>query len=403
MRGLLALGLERIIVVVGHDAPMVADIVNETAPGRARAVFAERWADGNGASLAASAAYLEEDELFVLVTADHLFSEDALEGLLRAGRPAGLIDPSPSAEAWAEGTRVQLHESRAIAFSKEFDDPSIDCGAFLLPKEVFAAQKRAELDGDASLAGAVTVLAETCHVEAVPVAPGGWWLDVDTPEDLESARRTLRRSLVKNEDGPVSRYLNRPVSTRLSMILSSLRPNPDLLSYLALLLGVLAAWLLAVGNGVAGGALVLVGSILDGMDGEAARLQIRGSASGALLDGVLDRAADAAILTGLAIWAARNGTSAGLTIGLCAAAVALSILSMASKDRITALGMAPAPEGALAWLFGGRDGRLLVVTLAAVLGHPLVALAVVAVTSGFTLVIRLVLVRRASVPLQQAR
>ncbi len=394
MRRLLGLGLERIVVVVGHDAETVADIVNRTAPSRVQAVFAERWVEGNGASLAAAAPHLEGEELFLLVTADHLFSDGALEALLDAGAPAVLVDHAPSVEAWAEGTRVQLHEDRAIAFGKELGDPSIDCGAFLLPMEVFAAQTRAELEGDRTLSGAVTALAETCPLEAVPVAPSGWWLDIDTPEDLEGARQVLRRSLVKREDGPVSRYVNRPLSTRLSMLIAPLRPSPDLLSWLALSVALLAAWLLVLGKGVAGGLLVCAGSVLDGMDGEAARLQIRASASGALLDGVLDRVADTAILAGLAIWAVRSGMSADVTIGLCAAAVAASILSMASKDRIMALGMVPAPEGAIRWLFGGRDARLLLVALAAFVGRPMVALAVITVTGALTLCLRLVLVHR---------
>jgi 1L-myo-inositol 1-phosphate cytidylyltransferase / CDP-L-myo-inositol myo-inositolphosphotransferase len=394
IRRLLALGLERVVVVVGHHAEPVAAIVNRAAPGRALAVFAERWAEGNGASLAAAAPHLEGEELFLLVTADHVFSDGALEALLDAGGPAGLVDHAPSAAAWAEGTRVRLHEDRVLAFGKELDDPSIDCGAFLLPTQVFAAQTRAEAAGDATLAGAVTVLAETCLVQVVPVAPHGWWLDVDTPEDLQDARRALRRSLVKREDGPVSRYLNRPLSTRLSMLISPLRPNPDLLSGLALGVGIVAALLLARGEGVAGGLVVWAGSVLDGMDGEAARLQVRASAAGALLDGVLDRVADTAVLVGLAMWALRQGMSADLTVGLCAAAVATSILSMASKDRITALGLAPAPEQALAWLLGGRDGRLLLVTIAALAGRPLVALAAVVATAGLTLLLRLVLVRK---------
>ncbi len=393
MRRLLALGLERVVVVVGHHAGPVAAIVNRTAPGRIQAVFAERWAEGNGVSLAAAAPLLEGEELFLLVTADHVFSDGALEALLDAGRPAGLVDHAPSAAAWAEGTRVQLDEDRAVAFGKELGDPSIDCGAFLLPTEVFAAQTRAGVAGDATLAGAVTVLAETCPLEAVPVAPHGWWLDVDTPNDLRSARRALRRSLVKREDGPVSRYLNRPLSTRLSMLVAPLRPNPDLLSAIALGVALVAAWLLALGEGVVGGLLVWAGSVLDGMDGESARLQVRDSAAGALLDGVLDRVADTAVLVGLAMWAVRDGMSVEVTVGLCAAAVAASILSMASKDRITALGLAPAPEEALGWLLGGRDGRLLLVTIAALVGRPMAALAVVAATAGLTLLLRLVLVR----------
>jgi CDP-L-myo-inositol myo-inositolphosphotransferase len=394
IRRLLALGLEQVVVVVGHHAGPVAAIVNRTAPGHVQTVFAERWAEGNGVSFAAAAPLLEREELFLLVTADHVFGDGALEALLAAGRPAGLVDHAPSAAAWAEGTRVRLDEGRAVAFGKDLGDPSIDCGAFLLPMEVFSAQTRAEEAGDTTLAGAVTVLAETCPLKVVPVAPDGWWLDIDTPRDLRTARHVLRRSLVKREDGPVSQYLNRPLSTRLSMLISPLRPNPDLMSALALGVGLVASWFLARGEGVAGGLLVWAGSVLDGMDGEAARLQVRDSAAGALLDGVLDRVADTAVLASLAMWAVRDGISADVTVGLCAAAVATSILSMASKDRIAALGLVPAPEAALGWLLGGRDGRLLLVMIASLVGRPLAALAVVAASGGLTLLLRLMLVRR---------
>jgi hypothetical protein len=94
------------------------------------------------------------------------------------------------------------------------------------------------------------------------------------------------------------------------------------------------------------------------------------------------------------MWAVRDGISADVTVGLCAAAVATAILSMASKDRIAALGLVPAPEAALSWLLGGRDGRLLLVMIASLVGRPLAALAVVAASGGLTLLLRLMLVRR---------
>src|SRR5439155_13683170 len=112
---------------------------------------------------------------------------------------------------------------------------------------------------------------------------------VDTPQDLRSARRIVRRSLVKESDGPISRYVNRPISTRLSMALAPLRPNPDLVSWIVLAVAMLAAWLLWEGHAVAGGVVVQLTSILDGVDGELARLQLRAGPGGALLDGVLDR------------------------------------------------------------------------------------------------------------------
>jgi hypothetical protein len=109
---------------------------------------------------------------------------------------------------------------------------------------------------------------------------------VDTPQDVLAARGALRRSLGKDADGPVSRLLNRPLSTRLSMALAPLRPAPDLVSLVAFGLGLAGAVLLADGQGLAGGLLVHASSVGDGVDGEVARLQFRGG-RGALLEALL--------------------------------------------------------------------------------------------------------------------
>jgi hypothetical protein len=53
VRSLLAAGLERVLVVVGHDAGLVATVVGRLGRGRVKVVYADRWADGNGASLVA--------------------------------------------------------------------------------------------------------------------------------------------------------------------------------------------------------------------------------------------------------------------------------------------------------------------------------------------------------------
>ena len=103
VRSLLAAGLERVLVVVGHDAGPVATVVGRLGRGQIRVVYADRWADGNGASLAAVQGETPGEALFVLITADHVFGEGGLERLLAAGEPAVLIDPAPSAPAWAEG------------------------------------------------------------------------------------------------------------------------------------------------------------------------------------------------------------------------------------------------------------------------------------------------------------
>src|SRR5215218_10747003 len=116
VRTLLAYGLERVLVVVGHDAGPVAAVVGRLGRGRVRAVYADRWRDGNGASLAAVEDAVAGEALFVLVTADHVFAEGALDRLLGAGAPAVLIDAAPDRAAWLEGTRVQVVDEAVVAF-----------------------------------------------------------------------------------------------------------------------------------------------------------------------------------------------------------------------------------------------------------------------------------------------
>ena len=397
VRRLLALGLEEVVVVVGYHAGPVATLVNAIDPTRVRAVLADGWEQGNGASLAAAEAEMAGEQLFLLVTADHVFGEGSLEALLAARRPAVLVDTAPAADVLAEGTRVRLEAGRAVGFSKELEGPAVDCGAFLLSPAVFAAQRAAAVAGDPTLAGAVSELANGRRLAAVELPSRTWWRDVDTPEDVRFAGRALRRSLRSAADGPVARWLNRPISTRLSMAVAPLRIHPDVVSFLAAAVGVAAAVLLWRGEGVAGAICTQLMSLLDGMDGEAARLQQRARPEGALLDGVLDRLTDAAVIAGLGAWAASGASSPAISVGLTAAAATLATLSMASKDRIGALGLPPAPESRLALLLGGRDARLLFVAVAALVGRPAWGLIAIVVTSGVTLVTRVALVRSAAV------
>ena len=81
-------------------------------------------------------------------------------------------------------------------------------------------------------------------------------------------------------------------------------------------------------------------------------------------------------------------------MALTVAATAGAMLSMATKDRIRALGLPGAPERPIAFLLGGRDGRLLLVAVFAVFGLPVVALVAVAVPSWLSLTVRVVAVQR---------
>jgi CDP-L-myo-inositol myo-inositolphosphotransferase len=196
----------------------------------------------------------------------------------------------------------------------------------------------------------------------------------------------------------VARLLNRRLSVPASWFLVRFGPNPDLLSALSFAVGLAAAALLASGLGVAGGILVQLCSILDGVDGEVARLQLRAGPRGTLLDGILDRLGDAAICAALGIWAVDAGGSAAVIVLLVAAATSGAMLSMATKDRVAALGLEPPSERRIGWLLGGRDGRLLIIAVLSVLGLPQAALAASAATSLLSAAIRVSFARTVAPP-----
>jgi choline kinase/phosphatidylglycerophosphate synthase len=387
-------GVERVVVVLGHDEAKMAEAARAAAPDRVEIVRAQGWESGNGSSLAAAEPAVSGEPLFLLLVGDHLYGDTALDPLVTVGCPAALLDPHPVPEVLVEATQVVVEDGTAVRFGKEVDSGWADCGAFLVPPAIFECQRQAATEGDHRLAGAISRLAEICPLRAVPLPEDAWWQDVDTPADVRRASVRLRRSLLKANDGPVSRHLNRPLSTRITMLVARTRLSPDVVTWLAFALGVVAAGLLALGQGLAGALVTHAASVLDGVDGELARLQMRASPRGALLDGFLDRLADVAIVAGLGLWGLTLGLNPSITIGLAVAASAGSVLSMATKDRIAALKLPRAPERRLGFLLGGRDGRLLLVTVLALLGQPVLALAAVAMASLVTAVLRVALVQR---------
>jgi phosphatidylglycerophosphate synthase len=78
--------------------------------------------------------------------------------------------------------------------------------------------------------------------------------------------------------------------------------TPNMLTVVGFLGNVAAAYLVATGELVTGGVLVLVFSAMDMLDGAVARATGKASPSGAMFDSVLDRLSEAAVLGGILIY-----------------------------------------------------------------------------------------------------
>jgi len=191
-------------------------------------------------------------------------------------------------------------------------------------------------------------------------------------------------SLVKPTDGIISRTLNRRISVRISLRLVRLRhpPSPDLASVVSAAVVGLGGLGFAAGYPWLGGLLAQIGSILDGVDGEIARLTGRQSRAGALLDTILDRLADIVLLVGVAV--------AALQLLNPLQALLLSLLAVTGDLLVTYLhaygekiaGRHPVLVGRIPGI-ASRDVRLFTVFITGLLGRPDWALAAVAAL-GYT-------------------
>jgi phosphatidylglycerophosphate synthase len=145
-------------------------------------------------------------------------------------------------------------------------------------------------------------LTEMHSVVSMPVA-GDQWQRVNTPKDCEAAERKLDRWLVKPTDGFYAR-LNRRISIPISRQLIKLPITANMVSIFTLGVGIASAAFFAYGrywSTLLGAFLCLFASIMDGCDGEVARLKLLESDFGCWLETICDYAFYLFLLVGMTI------------------------------------------------------------------------------------------------------
>jgi phosphatidylglycerophosphate synthase len=113
----------------------------------------------------------------------------------------------------------------------------------------------------------------------------------------------------------------RRISMPLSLRVARTRLLPWHITAAGLALGLSGAVLLSTGRyelALAGALLVNVAKVMDAMDGEVARVKRLDSPAGYVADGLCDRLRDTAVIAGLGIGAAHDGSDAALAWTLAA-------------------------------------------------------------------------------------
>jgi len=147
-------------------------------------------------------------------------------------------------------------------------------------------------------------------------------LTLQTSADIPAAEDRLMSRLGKETDGFMSRYVARPISMWVSRRVARWPVTPNHMTIVSMALGLAGApfflspvwWMQAIG-----GLLFVAHSVLDGCDGELARLKFAESRLGGLLDFWSDNLVHVAVFGCMGIgWALAVGLWWPLLVGLAA-------------------------------------------------------------------------------------
>jgi phosphatidylglycerophosphate synthase len=155
------------------------------------------------------------------------------------------------------------------------------------------------------------------------------WVAFRNEIDRPHVETWLLRGLIKDSEGFMSRHLERKISLAVTRNLVGTRITPNIMTLISLGIGLVGAFFFALpqwSHQVFGALLFWLHSVIDGCDGELARLKFAESRWGGLLDFWGDNIVHSAVFTAIAarMYVERPGTAPP---GLAALAVGGTLLS----------------------------------------------------------------------------
>lgn len=180
-----------------------------------------------------------------------------------------------------------------------------------------------------------------------------------------------------------------PLTAGVGRALSRAHLSPDALTTAGLIAVLGCAAVIARGDAVLGGALLIPAVLLDLLDGAVARASGRVTAWGGYYDSVCDRISDGALL-GAVAWSARGAhpASQGRLLGLALVALTLSFVVPYARAKAEALGLKPGSGP------GERAERSILLVAGLLFDVMEPALWVLCALAAFTIATRSVAVRR---------
>jgi len=380
-------GISDFYIVVGYNGEKLQKHLNQFSQNKDLKISYfqnNQWKKENGLSVLTVKEKINEN--FILLMSDHIFNESILTELLQEkivyGEIILAVDYNLKNKIIDidDVTKVLVDDKGRIENIgkniKKYN--AYDTGIFLCSPAIFRALEESSDNGDTSLSAGIKILAKQEKSRVFDIK-GKYWIDVDDENAFKKAENILLANLKKISDGPVSRYLNRPISIRISKYLLKISITPNqisLFSFIFSMMGALFFFLGGYANLLIGGILAQIASIIDGCDGEIARLKFQTSEFGGWYDAVLDRYADAFLLFGLTYYVYFLGENLlYLFIGFLAIIGAFMNSYTADKyDGLMKKNLIPGKH----YFRIGRDVRIGIIFIGTLINQPALILFVIA-------------------------
>jgi phosphatidylglycerophosphate synthase len=223
-------------------------------------------------------------------------------GPVLVGRPEAVVDPAIYRALRSAAPLAGAAAAAPAVVAMRDGQPA---GPLLASPELADLLDASETSGSASVDALIARLLEDGRATRIDVG-AVWAARADTPEGRRLAFRELFEACRKPVDGIVARHINRHISIFISKRVVGLPVTPNMLSVFTFLLGVAGAVFVGMGGywyTLLGAFLFQWNSILDGVDGELARVRFQHSKLGQWLDTISDDASNLIFYAGLAIGA----------------------------------------------------------------------------------------------------
>ena len=173
------------------------------------------------------------------------------------------------------------------------------------------------------------------------------------------------------------------------------RIHPNVLTFLGLVINIIAAYLLAIGQFRGAGYVIIGAGLFDMVDGRVARETNRVTRFGGFFDSVLDRYSDLALLMGLLVWYG----SINRPFYVVMTALAMTACVMVSYTRARAENSIPTCKVG----FMERPERVVLVIIGALFSRMAPVIWVIAVLGNLTVVHRMIFTWQEAKRLEEAQ